>query len=736
MRAQSTACPAKCQCRNVALRWCAGTVGCQQTNSIRISTCSSLVFVNLLKKDFSVQVSTSTRRVLKTTTVSRTQEQVPITRFDRPGLYRLAVHSHNKVDRLFVTVTRKSHSCSRKVCYCVDDVTGERYNPGQEWRRNTCTSCTCTLGAQGPRARCTVNPCGAKVCLGGFQPSVLPGQCCPECPSVCWNSASRRYAMVGAVWNEPCHVCRCLATSKPNGKKECIKTLCPPCTAAQSTRARVPLDPCCPQCPVVRQTRCMHKGREFNNNDEWGDGCQDCICKAGKVRCQPRACPALFCRDGFGRTLQPIQVPRRCCGSCPSCGRHPVTGQLRLPSSSYDGRELCTRCTCDAQANEVCSRSPCPGPEKCPHTTTPILITPAQPASGICCPTYSCTAGGCKDANNVTRRLGDRWRHACEMCQCLESGIARCRPDVCPAPPACPGGQLPVVAGRRDCCDTFTCPPCCKHQGKMYAENGTWTPPHDPCLLCHCTGCSVVCDQAEECGARLECPLSEEPVRIQGSCCPTQCRRLCPWHCGEQLYSIKFESLFNAQSFRYFPRGGRLTNLFLVAHDGDFTLWETTKKASDGVAKYVRRENSKVIQEELGYSQDRIHRSVTVPVSASPNQKSTLISVDHRHALVSAMSGILPSPDWFTGVWHSNLCDESNASWRKRVVVNLQPYDVGANSGRKFRSRSKDTKKRRFVQETRNLPKEKRQFTSRQSPRVQPVGRLIFELLTGGCPSI
>lgn len=54
--------------------------------------------------------------------------------------------------------------------------------------------------------------------------------------------------------------------------------------------------------------------------------------------------------------------------------------------------------------------------------------------------------------------------------------------------------------------------------------------------------------------------------------------------------------------------------------------------------------------------------------------------VDPTNHLVSFVSMIDPSPDWFVGVTGLELCLR-NCTWSERKILELYPWDAGTDSG-------------------------------------------------------
>jgi hypothetical protein len=62
-----------------------------------------------------------------------------------------------------------------------------------------------------------------------------------------------------------------------------------------------------------------------------------------------------------------------------------------------------------------------------------------------------------------------------------------------------------------------------------------------------------------------------------------------------------------------------------------------------------------------------------------------LFSASRDHPLVTLVSMIAPSPDWFVGVTKLSLLDDSN-QWKETLTVQLYPYDAGTDDGVDYRS--------------------------------------------------
>lgn len=57
-----------------------------------------------------------------------------------------------------------------------------------------------------------------------------------------------------------------------------------------------------------------------------------------------------------------------------------------------------------------------------------------------------------------------------------------------------------------------------------------------------------------------------------------------------------------------------------------------------------------------------------------------MFRVDPEKHLISLISMIQPSPDWFVGVSGIELC-LSDCTWMENRIINMYPWDAGTDSG-------------------------------------------------------
>lgn len=114
--------------------------------------------------------------------------------------------------------------------------------------------------------------------------------------------------------------------------------------------------------------------------------------------------------------------------------------------------------------------------------------------------------------NGSVHRDGARWKHNCDICNCVR-GFVQCNPIKCPITPC----KNPVILN--DPC----CPECrknCLLEGVEYDDGETFTP-RDDCTVCTCEDGTTTCRRETTC-PELTCPESEQ-FKAADECC-TYCR--------------------------------------------------------------------------------------------------------------------------------------------------------------------------------------------------------------------
>ena len=72
----------------------------------------------------------------------------------------------------------------------------------------------------------------------------------------------------------------------------------------------------------------------------------------------------------------------------------------------------------------------------------------------------------------------------------------------------------------------------------------------------------------------------------------------------------------------------------------------------------------------------------TGTISTPGGYTSTKIMVQNMYSMVSLITMIAPSPDWFVGVDSYDLCGING--WKEKVTMDLLPWDAGTENGQTY----------------------------------------------------
>ena len=156
-------------------------------------------------------------------------------------------------------------------------------------------------------------------------------------------------------------------------------------------------------------------------------------------------------------------------------------------------------------------------------------------------------------------------------------------------------------------------------------------------------------------------------------------------------YEVKFQGNWTLESTPGgVVAGAHFTTLIGGVHGSGVTFWKVGEQASPGVELVAELGSTGTFRSEVLASTHTLS-VIQQGVSGGGTGSATFtIDVTRAHPLVTLLSMIGPSPDWFVGVTRESLLDGAN-QWRQTHVVNLYPHDAGTEDGTEFSLNNDDT---------------------------------------------
>ena len=145
-------------------------------------------------------------------------------------------------------------------------------------------------------------------------------------------------------------------------------------------------------------------------------------------------------------------------------------------------------------------------------------------------------------------------------------------------------------------------------------------------------------------------------------------------------YTMTFEGLWTADDITdaNLPGSAHFTQVIGATHNSGTTIWVSGGTASRGVENVAEEGRVGTLVSEIGANAnaDIVVRAGTSFIGPTATVSGTF-TANSSYPLVSVLSMIAPTPDWFVGVSNLSLYDNG---WQNRVV-DLYPYDAGTEDG-------------------------------------------------------
>ena len=166
---------------------------------------------------------------------------------------------------------------------------------------------------------------------------------------------------------------------------------------------------------------------------------------------------------------------------------------------------------------------------------------------------------------------------------------------------------------------------------------------------------------------------------------------------SEARYRITFTSTWSSETHPSdgFPiASAHFSPLIGATHDGSISFWLPDILASDGIEQMAETGATASLASEVEVAMEDGRADQILSGSglgrATGQVVLDTIVVSQDFPFVSLVTMIAPSPDWFVGVHDVSLLGE-NGEWLDQLVIELDPYDAGTDSGMDYSSANTDT---------------------------------------------
>ncbi|MDE0507825.1 MAG: spondin domain-containing protein, partial [Gammaproteobacteria bacterium] len=167
------------------------------------------------------------------------------------------------------------------------------------------------------------------------------------------------------------------------------------------------------------------------------------------------------------------------------------------------------------------------------------------------------------------------------------------------------------------------------------------------------------------------------------------------------------------------PGGAHFTTLIGAVHNSQVTFWSNGGTASPGMESMAELGLTGALRNEIESKGSDVLATLQQGISSGGTASATFeFSASPTHSLVTLVTMVAPSPDWFTGV--SGFSLRENGEWIGSRTVDLFPYDAGTEDGEGFSLSNPPTSPQGVITRIRGMGK----FSN------EPIATLTFTLQT------
>lgn len=152
-------------------------------------------------------------------------------------------------------------------------------------------------------------------------------------------------------------------------------------------------------------------------------------------------------------------------------------------------------------------------------------------------------------------------------------------------------------------------------------------------------------------------------------------------------YSVRFDATWSASTYPgAYPSGAHFSSLIGGVHDARVSFWSPGQLASPGIEAMAELGATIPLRGEVqaAISQGTAASVISGSGLSSPGATSALFSITDAHPLVTLVTMVAPSPDWFVGVHDLDL--RSGNGYVESLIIPLRAYDAGTDNGLNFTS--------------------------------------------------
>ncbi|MCF2856683.1 spondin domain-containing protein [Pseudoalteromonas sp. SMS1] len=153
-------------------------------------------------------------------------------------------------------------------------------------------------------------------------------------------------------------------------------------------------------------------------------------------------------------------------------------------------------------------------------------------------------------------------------------------------------------------------------------------------------------------------------------------------------YELTFTRTWDAQTFpTNYPSGTHFSPVIGLTHNAQGRIFQRGEMASAGIVSMAETGSKAALKTEISNIQNLGHSNYLIDesgISGNSQSVSMTFEASQDFPLLSVVSMVAPSPDWFIGI--DSLALFNDEQWLTQQTIQLKVYDAGSDSGVTFDS--------------------------------------------------
>lgn len=144
-----------------------------------------------------------------------------------------------------------------------------------------------------------------------------------------------------------------------------------------------------------------------------------------------------------------------------------------------------------------------------------------------------------------------------------------------------------------------------------------------------------------------------------------------------------------------YPTSAHFSPLVGTTHDATASFWEPGGVASAGIEQMAETGGTSILRGEFSAATGRRNGHLLSTTIFGQGRRSIEFDVQKDESLLTLVTMVAPSPDWFVGV--SGLDLYEGDQWADGLTIDLFAWDAGTDSGPSFNSGNQDTNPQELI---------------------------------------